>query len=117
MAAAHATLSRLKQIDTAKIMAPARPPPMDDIDRGAQLLSIKPHSGSGGLVPSPRNDSPAARIIDTEISPGGRKRKSGPAVASMCTLMMVKGPAPEARRRLDEIHVAHAGGDASRPPG
>src|SRR6266581_729025 len=43
--------------------------PWIDIDRGAQGVEHQPHSGSGGFVPKPRNDRPAARIIDTEIRP------------------------------------------------
>ena len=39
-----------------------------DVDREcASVLSIRPHSGSGGFVPRPRKERPAAKIIETEI--------------------------------------------------
>ncbi|MNU10391.1 hypothetical protein D3C72_2575090 [compost metagenome] len=60
------------------------------------VFSISPHSGSGGRTPSPRNDRPEAKIIDTEIRLVEYTKIGPSTLDSTCARTMVKGVAPEA---------------------
>src|SRR5215813_454918 len=61
------SLMRLKLIEVIKIITPGRAA-MIGLTHNAwrRLFNIKPHSASGGVTPSPRKLSPAARIIEIE---------------------------------------------------
>ena len=64
------SLIRLKQIEVTKMIAPGRAATtgLTQID-WRKVLSIKPHSGSGGLTPRPRKLRPEDRMMATLIRP------------------------------------------------
>src|SRR5437899_3199845 len=58
------SLVRLKHIDVRKIMTPGRAATTGFTQiAGRRLFSIRPHSGFGGLTPSPRKLRPDARMM------------------------------------------------------
>jgi hypothetical protein len=68
MAERRPSEKRLKEIDVMKITKPGRAATQGCTYMAVRsVFSISPHSGSGGRTPSPRKDSPEARIIETEI--------------------------------------------------
>src|SRR5471032_1318126 len=98
IAARRPSDSTLKAIEVAKINTPG-----SAASQGCtwiavrKVLSIKPHSGFGGVTPRPRNERPEARIIETEMRLV-ENTKIGPiTLPSTCTRTIVKALAPDAR--------------------